>query len=101
MIDGARLKNIPKFQQPDCRFTRHCTNVEPVPYSVDAPFNDFVILAGSDVRIVNAQNLCGLGVTARTLVDSDEVEDAVMGVAVHCEANSNRHPDQGAYARMH
>jgi len=70
--------------------------VKPVSYSVDTPFDGFVVAAGGDMWVVDAEDLCGSGVPSGTLINGDEVEDALMGMAVHCEAESDRHCDKAS-----
>lgn len=71
--------------------------MEPVAYSVHAPFDGFVLLAGHDVGVVYAENLCGSGIATGALVDGDEMENAFMGSPVHCEAESDGHCDPRAF----
>lgn len=82
-----------KLQQLDHRFAGNGADVEPISYAVDAPLDGFVVPAVRDMRVVDAEELCGLGVSPGALVNRDEVEDTLMGVPVHCEAESDGHCD--------
>ena len=75
------------------RFTGSSTDVEPVLYPLDAPFNGLRVLSRLETRVVDPQELDGLCVSPLSLVDCDYVEDTIVADAV------NGHPEPDSHGR--
>jgi hypothetical protein len=79
------------LQQLDCRLARKSPDSEPVFYSIHAPLNSLVVLAQFEGRIVDSEQFGWFRVATFPLVDSDEVEYAVVAGAVHRQPDSHWH----------
>lgn len=80
--NGMTHKRTYHLQQFRHRFTGRSTDVEPVLYPLHAPFDNFRVLAGLETRIVDTEELDGLHVPSLSLINGDNMEDAVVGDAV-------------------